>query len=444
LASCSGILGGGGDDDDPPAASTTNQVLPSTVMVTVPASLEGTAAGSLRSARSSGATAPTGTEAEAAYMMIKGGVAMMKENGSMVAMYGAVIDEVIYQNNLSPSTSPYTGRQIQLTQGLVDKMNSFGFEVEDLPVGIGETLPVPDFRYETASAPYSYSLNMTETYTYEGMTETCYTGFYWSSDKKKVKMVMSDNESTSLDTYRYTITYDGVAKTSAMIMEDENGSYTFSLKEADASAKNGAFVFFESTITYGGETWKQSGSGYADDDGGTLKVTLTSGSGITAQVQTFETSFNASNIDASKASVYSAAYAEIDADMYEEVGAAEDLSGVTTAYSMETKVVALTGVTVDNDYEDAVYTFYAIFDRQLTINGSSTVLIDGDDNVNFEASPPGNIEDAVFLGSGYGSAANELTYFLDGAATAGAPGYVYVIRSEGATNTLNYVGQITL
>lgn len=450
LASCSGILGGGDDDDD--GGTLTNTVLPNTVMVTVPASLVGDsgAGGSLRALRSSRAVETD--RAEEAYWMIKSGVFMMKSYGASTAMYGAVIDELISQSNLQPTdpaaATVHSDEEMTLTQALVDKMNAFaassGFEM-DGPPPVDTPLTVPPFSYETSSAPYSYSLRMTET----DVDGTFFTGFYWSSDKTKVKMVMSDNESEASDTYRYTVTYDDTTKTSAMVMDDDTfGDFTFSIREDTASAKNGAYVFFEASDSFDSdgdlidEEWNQSGTGYADDDGGTLKVTIKTGTGLTAMVETYETAFNAADIDATKDGLYDDAYAEIDESMYDDVGGAAELSGEDTAYSMETRVYPLTGVTVDTDYNDANDSFYVIFDERLTINGDGT-LIDGDDNVDFSVTLPDNINTAVFVGSGYGSAADELTVFLD-VATAPPTGYVYVIQSDGITSLLNYVGSVTL
>ena len=440
LASCSGIFGGGGGDGNG-GGTPTNTVLPNAVMVTVPASLvgDGGAVPSLRALRSSRAVAPD--RAEEAYWMIKSGVYMMKSNGASMAMYGAGIDELISSQNLTPQAAPFTEKTMTLTQALVDKMNAFaasgGFEMEDMSAMVGQSMPVPPFYYETASvAPYAYAFRMTETDEYG----TFYNGFYWSSDKTKVKMVMSDNESDASDTYRYTVTYDDSTKTSAMIMVADSNSFTFSLKEDTASMKNGAFVFFEASTTFDSdgdtvpETWNQSGTGYADDAGGTLKVTLKTGTGSAAKVQTYETAFNASVVDNALVSNYSGNLASIDSAMYEEIGAAsEDAGGGPAEYEMDTKVVPLSGVVVDNNK------FYLIFAQRLT--WSSGTQIEAGTNVSFPDAVD-NIDTATFVGSGYASDAGKLTVFLEKPEATG--GYAYVVNYTDGVYLLTYVNSITL
>lgn len=424
----------GGDDDPSP---TTNTVLPSTLMVTVPKSLaSGGSQQSMRALRS-----VTDDRAQEAYWTIKGGVQEMKGNGASMAIFGAGIDELISSKGLSPSSAEHKDLTITMTQALKDKMKNFaeagGFDVDEMLGELNGDVPVPPFIYNTASAPYSFSVKMTQT----DEDGTYYTAFYWSSDKKKVKMAFADADldvNAAAATYSYTITYDDSTKTSSIVSEDTYGgqknTFTFSLKEDTASTKNGAFVFYEGSYT-DTETYYQSGSGYADDAGGSLKVTVRYGTGANTKVENYETAFDATTINAGLTDDYSGYVDQIDETMYTEVGNTEGMSGGTSDYSVDTRVYTLTGVTVDTNWEDQNYTSYIIFDRALTAPTTGSSSID---------SASVNTGSAEYVGSGYGSAAGELTAFLEVGSTG--TGYVYCVIYDGVagTSTWKYQGTVTL
>jgi hypothetical protein len=293
--------------------------------------------------------------------------------------------------------------------------------MDDMSSSLGQSMPVPDFRYETADAPYAFGVIMPDVSGGYDTTTTEEENFYWSSDKTKVKMeCISKETETGTTTSSFTITYDDATKTSSFIFDSNySGStnkFTLSIREdPEKASTHGAYVFYEtvSATTYNGttENSSESATGYADDNGGYLKLTSTTGSGLSASVSTCEASFDAAGTTTSQVTTGNA------------------------GYSVDTQMITLAGA-VEGEC-------YILFDSEIIISGAAI----GTGGTTFTSDTlPDNYETFHFIGSGYASADNRITIYLSSETTFSGTAYVYAF-SPNETNgdiTVRLLGTTSL
>ncbi len=393
--------------------SSSNTVLPSKLMVTIPKSV-GNSSGAAGN-RLSRSDPSVGAQA---YDMLNSNVYMMKSTVGVLGMYSAMLDALISQNSLGVSATTQSGKSITMTQALLDQiaaMNAdMGYEaaVSGLPA-VGDTETIPDFVYNTTSETgYNSAIIFSDT--------TTMPSFYWNTARTKVKMSMPMGDSS------FDVTYDDTLKASAILMsmgDVGNGTMTMSvtMRQNTASTADGVYMGFSYALVSGPFSYVYSAVGYADNNGGHIEVTMTSGSGLDKTAITDNYNFTATGTADSTndyATQCEASASEID-------GAAsvalEDSNASATDY------VSLSGVIADKDY--------FIFDGPLTMpKGGAEVTSDtsyssSDLTAQYASGVPDN-----FIGTGYGLDDTTLQVSYDDSTKTGSVGSRYIYTISGNTS----------
>lgn len=254
--------------------------------------------------------------------LMKGMIEMMQGTAKMAPVYAVIADAAISQNNLSADETKHTC-SVTLTQEMFNTISEIMGEdmgdVSDMEEEVGQTTNIDVVYSDNGSAPYTNSVAITA---FE-QTST----IYWSDDKTKTKLSMameSESESSEGDESSSSGTldliYDGAANEMQIVLSSQDGSsMNMSLKE-----KNGGALFY-SRDKYVGSVYLMEG--YADDNGGYIKMTATNASG--SIISASET-FNASGSITSESSDYNSAFSSGSSDM---AGLQQD-TGLTMAVSV--------------------------------------------------------------------------------------------------------------
>lgn len=396
-----------------------NAVLPDRLAVKIPASL-GTISGaaSFKSISKMG-TSPTQLGAQS-YSLMNGQIFTMKMMVGGMSLYGAILDAVISQNSVTPSAAAVTGKKLTITQDLYDKIaasaDKMGCDTSDIAPPVNTEIDVPSFVYNTAAAPYSYSVTMT----YDEEGEQCTDEFYWSSNGASVKMKSSSSlEGTTI------ITYDDSLKASAFVMTSVDGTSGMSLtmRENSESTAHGVYISFN--MTSGSNTY--SVTGYADDNGGNLKAIISSGTGLSKVTIEGSCDFDAAgNCTESGTDAAYAAYSDDAAVQIAGASAVEAAQPGNAALPSSGTVTLSGGLTAGSDY--------LITDGGTIAGVTSGAPVD----------PSGLGEPANVIGTGYAGSATELHVTYDSSTVTGTAGNRYIwslTENADSTVTLTIVGQ---
>ena len=248
----------------PTTPATATPVAPSVIPDKIMVSLPNTISGITRSASKS--TAAFG------YDIFKDLILAQKSMLQLTILYTVLIDEIIEQNQLTQSSSAYTGKSITFTQNFYNKLSYYDLgELEISPemMPIGTYMPIQSCTY-TTSSDTNYNTYFEFTILDEESNTPFTTKFYWTSDKNKTKAVsegitvsVTDDGTTTVNS-TFTMTYDDSLKKSVVSILDENTTtpIVMTLSEDTANTANKGV-----SLSYSGpgNFWFNS---YADNNGG--------------------------------------------------------------------------------------------------------------------------------------------------------------------------------
>lgn len=235
-----------------------NRLLPSVLMVKIPASLSVSSSDGTIADESSEKCVQPGhsySYRSGGYHKIKRMVTLMEDSVTTLEIYGILSDAVISQNTLQPGT--YENESITLTQELYDSITAqLPARMAPPDTMIGEVVTIPSLAYEADNSgtlvnSICISLNPKKILTYA-----------WSADRTKLRMSINDN----CRDITLVITYDSSTGSSAFNIADSCGDNLLMAIEHDStSAANG--VFARLSMVWAEEA-SYSVTGYADDNGG--------------------------------------------------------------------------------------------------------------------------------------------------------------------------------
>jgi len=233
---------------------------------------------------------------------IKEMTTMLSYDFQSVAMMAVVADAALSQNNITADGNAHDG-SVTLTKEMVAAMKEVIGGTEDLSFldeAIGETISATiTFRDDltpTTDAPYNCSVSLV---TADAESGSGVNTFYWSSDKKSTRLV-SDFD----DEYYMDIIYNDTTKYTKSQYDDETEGY-HSLFTIQETGENGGSVFYSSNKS-SSDTLSYSYllEGFADDDGGFIKTTYTSGADSYSNEESFDVDGNIISDDSTYTGYY--------------------------------------------------------------------------------------------------------------------------------------------
>jgi len=269
------------DDNTGTSTVYVNKVLPSKLMVKIPASLSINSSDGTNLDESTEKCIKPGPEhsytyKSGGYFKIKKMLKMMGDYVTTLEIYGILSDAVISQNSLQPGT--YENLNITLTREVYDAIAAQLPECFTPPeTMVGMVLTIPSLTYSNDNSgalvnSISISFNPAKTLTYA-----------WSADLTKLKMAVDD---TCRD-INVAITYDSSTGSSAFKVVDSFGDNLLMAIEHDpASTANGVYA---SMNLEWAEGTSYNVTGYADDNGGLViaEIVIPSNPGTDEASKTF-------------------------------------------------------------------------------------------------------------------------------------------------------------
>lgn len=323
VAGCDNLFGSSDKKSSSSSDSRGVQNLPARFSVDAPASVRG-------GGMSSSSVRSSSTQDSMAYSELKSQVEWMEMEQMSVGLEFVIADRMIgtaFQLGAAESGT----YEFPITRGVVDDVldifrdspwwDDFGDEIEqEFRQMVGETLPVV-FDYSPVSGRYDHKLETTYS-DEEGEDKTV---LYWDNDRRNVSLVFEWSD-PMFGTGSGVYTYDDETRTATAIntYEDDGFSYysEITLREAEDAAlraKNGVFVTYNSRgeDSFSG-TFRYNTRGYADDEGGQIRITSTFGGQSFSSDFTFDATGNET----------SATYAFLDDFDFGDMSGAEVLGDV--------------------------------------------------------------------------------------------------------------------
>lgn len=263
------------------SSSTTyqNSVLPSNLMVKLPASLSSSSSSGSAMARSTSGSGSSSTQS-AGYALIKSELSSMGSMEGAVGEFGFVVDAAISQNNLSPGV--HANVNVTLTQAIYNAMAA-QLPASELPptADIGQTETIPSLDYETngtGTLADSAVFSITSSGTTLTMT------YKWNTARNQILMEIQSSGMT------VKIADDATDNSGAFYLSDgSTNTYSMEVKEDPNSTAEGVWVDISST-----DSGSYTISGYGDNNGGMVDTTMTPSTSGTTTTYYYEEGFDGS------------------------------------------------------------------------------------------------------------------------------------------------------
>jgi hypothetical protein len=269
---------------------------------------------SLLSKIRSGISFSTDGSASQGCSVMKSLIGMMQSTSKMAPLYAVIADSAISQNKLTADETKHQCT-ITLTRAMYDTISSImGDDMGDtteMESAIGTAMSIDITYSDTETSPYKYSVLITM----DGEDTT----IYWSDDKTKTKLSMpiesgtSNGSSSSSSTGKLEFTFDSTENSTHLVLSTPDGN------SMDMSLKTkGSGSLFYLRDEFSGSIYLMEG--YADDNGGYIKITTTSSSfGTTSSSETFDASGKLTDTNSTYTSTYNSGASDI-ADLRQDTG----------------------------------------------------------------------------------------------------------------------------